>query len=259
MPAKPKPKPLNANELAFIDRLLCQEKQDATAAYEYVYGCSHESASVNGSRMIARPSVKAEIARRRKERNVELNLSVADLLQELRNVVTADPRELMEYRRGACRFCHGYMNLYQRKPSEYKADLDAYKAANASAAAKAGGPALDPLGEHFDMQGGIGFNPNRKPVKTCPECFGEGAGYSYIKDSRTVSKAAARLYAGIKETTAGVEIRTRAVDKSVQLLMQNMGMLEPDPEKGKATAADKAAEVRALLQQAGATIGKPRA
>lgn len=250
MPAKPKPKPLNANELAFIDRLLCQEKQDATAAYEYVYGCSHESASVNGSRMIARPSVKAEIARRRKERNVELNLSVADLLQELRNVVTADPRELMEYRRGACRFCHGWNHEYQRTPNEYRQAVETWRLLHKED---------DPMGVNFPAQGGIGFNPHKKPVRACPECFGEGAGYTHIKDSRTVSKAAARLYAGIKETTAGVEIRTRAVDKSVQLLMQNMGMLEPDPEKGKATAADKAAEVRALLQQAGATIGKPRA
>ena len=247
---------LNENELAFIDRLLSREKHDAAAAYKHVYGCNANTAKVNGSRLLKKRHVAAEIARRKTERNAELNLSVADLLQELRNVVTADPRELMEYRRGACRYCYGHQHLYQRTPAEYKRARDQYTTDN-EAAAKRGDKALDPLGLAFDMQGGIGFNPNKKAVRACPECFGEGAGYSYIKDSRTVSKAAARLYAGIKETANGVEIKTRAVDKSVQLLMQNMGMLEPDPDKGKSTPADKAAEVRALLQQAGATVGKP--
>lgn len=250
-------RPLSPNELAFVDQLLSQPKHDAGAAYLHVYKCSKATARTSGAKMLARSWVKAEIARRKKERNVEQNLSVTDLLQELRNVVTADPRELMEYRRGACRFCHGFGHRYQRTPNEYRIALEAYKANNIINA-KAGLAPLDPLGASFDTQGGIGYNPTVKPHKGCPECFGNGEGYSYVKDSRTVSKAAARLYAGIKETTAGVEIKTRAVDKSVHLLMQNMGMLEPDPDKGKETPAQKAAAVRELLQQAGATVGRPK-
>lgn len=250
---------LSPEERMFLDILLAQVKRDQAAAYAKAFGCSLKLAAVRATRLLKRKDIKDEIARMRKELMGHLHLNTNDLLKELRSVIVADPRELMEYRRGACRYCHGFDYRYMRTPAEYRADLAAYHAENLRAHKdpKRKTP-LDPLGALFDPQGGVGFNPTLKPDKDCPECFGQGQGYSYIKDSRTVSKAAARLFMGVKETgTGGIEIKTRPTDKSVELLMRHLGMLDPDREDGKQTAEQKAAAVRALLEQAGATVGKP--
>lgn len=249
---------LTPNELAFISELLLQKKHDATAAYLRVFGCARSTAKANGGKMYRKDNVQAEIKKRRAQAVKEAGLDHADILRELHAVVTADPRELMEYRRGACRFCHGFEHRYQFTPNEYRQAKEDYLLRNQQAHDKsAGRVALDPLGALFDVRGGVGFNPTEKPHKRCPECFGQGVGYSYVKDSRTVSAAAARLFVAVKETKDGVEIKTRSTDKSVELMMRHLGMLDAGNAGDKKTPAQLAAEIQALMQQAGATIGGP--
>lgn len=244
--------PLNPNQLRFINYVTADEKRNAAAAYARAYGLEDgQVAAACASRLMADPRVKAEIAKRDAERAARLNMTADDLVRELRDVVTADPRDLMEYYRGACRHCYGHQYKRQRTPAEYEADFKAYKRLDA---ARKGGP-IDPLGLDFDPEGGIGFNPTREPNPDCPECFGQGVGYSYVKDTRTLSRGAARLFAGIKETKDGIEVKTRNVDKLHELYMRHLGMLEA--KKDDETAEDKAAQVRALVAALGATTGGP--
>ncbi len=248
---------ISENESAFLDLLLSQEKRDAGAAYQAVYKCSDKSAPVQASKMLAKPKIRDELKRRRAALAQKLNLTAADILGELRDVIVADPRELMEYRIGACRFCYGHGHQYQRTPNEYRQAIEAYRESNAAAVA-AGKGEPDPCGLHFDAKGGVGYNRTTKPHKACPECHGLGVGYSYLKDSRTVSKAAARLFVAVEDTANGTKIKTRSADKSVELLMRHLGMLDPDRDDGKVSPEEKANEIKALLKEAGATVGRPQ-
>lgn len=238
--------PLNPNQTLFVEYLLAEEKLDATAAYLKVYKCKPSAAMTGACKLMADPRVKALVEARKAERLEQLGMTSGEILKELRAVVTADPRELMEYRRGACRYCHGAGHLYQRTPAEYRRDLAEHMRKMGES---------DPLGLKFDVQGGVGYNRTVAAHPDCPECFGEGEGYSYPKDSRTLSPAAARLFAGVKQTKDGIEIKSRATDKSVELLMRHGGMLADKDKDVGGTADEKAAKVRDLLAALKSTTG----
>ena len=251
-------RPLTFKAELFVETLLADEQLDATRAYEAVYKCTHKAAQTGASKLMADPRIIQRVEARKAERMKAAGLSAAEILAELRNVTTADPRDLMELRRGACRYCHGEGFRFHRTPAEYRRDMDSYIAEQEALARKGGaaGEKADVLGLLFKVEGGIGYNRTREPHPDCPECFGEGVAYSFPKDSRTVSPAAARLFVGVKETKDGLEIKTRNVDKSVELMMRHAGMLsEKAPSEGDADA--RAAEIRELVTALGATVGGP--
>lgn len=236
-------RPLNQNQELFVEHLLASETLDAKAAYLAVYKCKPNAAAVGGCKLLQDPRVKARLAARKAERMEQLGLTQGEILRELRAIATADPRDLIEYRRGACRYCYGAGFQFHRTPAEYRRDLAQYQAAQAT---KPAGE-RDELGLKFDPQGGVGFNPTKAPNPDCPECFGQGEGYAYPKDSREVPAAAARLYAGVKETKDGLEIKTRSPDKALELMMRHAGMLADRDKDPGGTAEEKAAKVRALV------------
>lgn len=238
--------PLTPGNLRFVDELLASPTMNATDAYQAAYACSRATAGVEGSRLLKDPRIQAELERRKGERCARVELTQDIVLKQLFQIVTADPRDLIEFRRGACRYCYGEGHLYQMTAREIR---DAYKAYLKTPQGKE-----DSAG--FDMQGGDGFNPKRDAHPDCPECFGEGVGYEFVKDTRKLTPAAARLYAGMKVTKDGIEIKTRGQDKLLNLAMQHLGMLNEKTDDGE-TAEAKAAEIRALVAALGATSGKP--
>ncbi len=244
---------MTAGKHRFVEFYVADPKRNGTAAYLKAFECTRSAASARASELLACPQIQGEIARLEREevkaKQAGLDragLTQALMLQHLHEIVTADPRDLIEFRRGACRYCHGAGHLYQFTARELR---DAYAAF-----------LLTPAGKEdstdFDMQGGDGFTPKRDAHPDCPECFGEGVGYEFVKDTRKLTPAAARLYAGMKITKEGIEIKTRGQDKMIGLAMQHLGMLNDKTDDGE-TAETKAAEVRALVAALGATIGKP--
>jgi phage terminase small subunit len=217
---------LTENELRFIDLITSDLRWDATAAYARAFGCGPNTAATNGSKIMKRPAVKEEIDRRLAERREAAKIKAEDMLLDLLRVVTADSRDLCEYYRGACRYCHGDMHRYQRTQAEYERELQAYKTVDAN---QRGGP-KDPLCLSFDPKGGIGYNPKRDPHPDCPECYGDGIGYEVFKDTRTLPPAAARLYAGIKKTREGLEFKVRNQDKNLEYALRHLGLLEQADE-----------------------------
>lgn len=215
-------RPLNHNQLRFVDALLATETLNATAAYESVYKARGDAAGVNAAKLMADPRIQAEIERRQAARLERMEMTQDDVARHLQELAEADPRDLVEYYRGACRHCHGYDFKYQRTPAEF--DRDLVQHITQRSYNKELGP--DPLGLEFDVKGGVGFNQRKDPNKNCPECFGVGVGYSFIKDTRTLSKAAARLYAGVKETRNGLEVLTRSQDKALELMGRHHGMFK---------------------------------
>lgn len=100
-------RPLNHNQLRFVAEYLAEMPRNGTAAYLRVYGCAYDTANTEAARMLADPRIREEIARREKMLQDDLALEAKDVLRELALVATADPRELTEHYRGACRHCWG--------------------------------------------------------------------------------------------------------------------------------------------------------
>jgi hypothetical protein len=77
----------------------------------------------------------------------------------------------------------------------------------------------------FSEQGGTGYDPRKDPNPKCPECFGEGEEKAFPKDTRDLSPEARRLYAGVKVTKEGLEIKMHSQSEARKLIAQHLGML----------------------------------
>lgn len=210
-------RPLTLAQEQFCQALVSDPARVVTTAYERVYTARGHSATVGGHKLMKDPRIAARIAELESGVRQRAHLTVDLVLQHVAELATADPRDLTEYRRGACRYCHGIGHRYQRRPQEFRDAFAAYLRTPKGAE--------DPAGVFFDYLGGLGFNVNAPPHPDCPECNGNGVGYTYARDLRTVSPAAARLFAGIKETRDGFEIKTRSQDKAIELAMKHLGLL----------------------------------
>jgi phage terminase small subunit len=215
-------------------------------------GYSERSANEQASALLAKPNVRLRVEELRKERASRTNITADRVLTEAWNIATADPRELVEYRIGCCRFCYGEGHRYQRTSNEFERD-EAEHSARCEKAIEDGKPHP---GE-FDPKGGTGFNKLAEPNPECPECFGEGIGRTVFKDTSKVSKATASLFAGVKETKDGLEIKLHSKDGALEKLFKHLGLYELDNKQkgpGEALTALATAE---LLKMREALKGKP--
>jgi hypothetical protein len=218
--------PLNVNQVRFVEVYCSLSPRKPAVAYMRVYCCKPADAARNGWRLLKDPRIKRAIEERDKAAREANSLAVGDLIAHLTEIIKANPADLIEYRRGACRYCWGDGFQYQRTQGEYNRDLAAYLEANKAAHERSKGKvALDPLGLFFDVKGGIGYNRNEAPHPECPECFGDGEGFEFVKDTRSLPPAAARLYGGLKITRDGISIVTRSQDKSLEMALQVAGLL----------------------------------
>jgi hypothetical protein len=81
-----------------------------------------------------------------------------------------------------------------------------------------------------DFTGGIGYDPRKPPVETCPECFGRGVERVSVTPSRKLSKAAARLLSSMKQTKDGIELKTRDQDGALIALGRVVGAFKDRQE-----------------------------
>lgn len=154
-------------------------------------------------RMYKNPLIKAEIDRCRAAARDKAQLTADDVMRDIKNVLAADARELTEFLKGACRYCHGRDFKYQRTPQEERNAVALYLESDAIR-----------RGIEFDPLGGVGYSPNKEPHADCPECHGKGVRSVVACDTRELSEAGAALYAGTKPTAHGVEILTRSKDQA---------------------------------------------
>jgi phage terminase small subunit len=141
------------------------------------------------------------------------------VLREWVILATADAGELTKSRTRSCRHCHGIDHAYQwRDELEY---------ARAFALVIDYNAAQPPRGRHKpapDMIGGFGFDALQPPAADCPECLGDGLVSTWIADTDSLSPAARKLFAGVKQTTGGIEIKTRDQDGALANLAKYFGL-----------------------------------
>jgi phage terminase small subunit len=159
------------------------------------------------------PEVADAIAKAYAERHAQVKVEASEVLRHVLAVATVDPNEIMEVRRGCCRHCHGIEHRYQYTTQrELNRARSNYNLTDES------------LVEEFE-HGGLGFNAQLEPHAGCPQCGGEGSAYAHVKDTRHLSAAARSLYAGVKQTKDGIEVKLNSQDKSRELLMRHLGLL----------------------------------
>lgn len=186
-------------------------------------GYSTRTANEQAGRLLSHVSVRSRIDELKAERATRTQITADRVLTEAWNIATADPRELVEYRVGACRYCFGKEHRYHRTASEFER-AEAEHAVKEQKAIEDGKPHP---GE-FDPQGGVGYNKLADPNPECPECFGEGIGRTVFKDTSKVSPAVASLFAGVKETKDGLEIKLHSKDGALEKMFKHMGLYEAD-------------------------------
>lgn len=101
MPATSK---LTAKQQRFVEEYLVDLNATQAAIRA---GYSKKTASQIGEENLRKPDIQAAIQRRMDERSERLEIKTDDVLRKWWELVNADPRELVQYIRGACDGCWG--------------------------------------------------------------------------------------------------------------------------------------------------------
>lgn len=174
-------------------------------------GYSKKTAPEQASRLLTNVKVAEAIAAGKSELSKRAEITADMVLERFWNIATADPNELIQLRRVCCRYCHGEDHAYQwRDPKEYAGALIAADKADAKAL-----PTDD---------GGYGFVATADPHPGCPRCYGEGHMDAHALDTRKLSDRSRMLYAGVKVTKDGVEIKMHDQMKALESVAKHLGM-----------------------------------
>lgn len=177
-------------------------------------GYSPTAAHETGRELLQLPWVQELIEQGKAARAERTQLKADEVIERLRAIAFADARKLMEFRRRCCRHCHGTAFRYQRTTPE----LARARADWAASPKKKRKP--------FDEMGGDGFDAKRPPHPQCPECFGEGLGDAFFHDTSQVPPDVAALYAGVKVTKDGIEVKLHSQTEALLALGKHLGLFE---------------------------------
>jgi len=226
-------KPLNPKRQRFVELFLVS--LNATQAYREVYGCAPKTAEANGAKLLRNAKVASAIRAGQQAKTERTNITADAVLRELWAIATADANELCELRRVPCRYCYGEGHRYQFTSAEIERERAAFEERQTKKSR-----------ETFDERGGIGYTTKRQPCVECPECFGAGEERPYFHDTRTLSYGARRLYAGVKVTRDGLEVKLHDKANALAKVGEHLGMFRDHEPPQDAT--DLARRVREALR-----------
>ncbi|WP_339119187.1 terminase small subunit [Halomonas sp. BMC6] len=196
---------LTARQSRFVDEYLIDlnAKQAAIRA-----GYAERSAEVTASRLLSNAKVAAAIQERMGARSERTDITADKVLQRWWEIATADAAELTQVRRGCCRYCHGEDHLFQW--------VDEAEFGRAVASAE--------LGKELSDDGGYGYRDFHLPHPDCPKCGGEGVPRVYAEDTRKLTGSAKLLFAGVKQTKDGLEVKMHDQGKALENVARHLGM-----------------------------------
>jgi hypothetical protein len=190
-------------------------------------GYSVRTAKEIGYALLLKPLVQARVQQLQAARAEATKITAERVLEELWAIATADPRELIEYRRTCCRHCWGTNHDEQRTAREIAiatASWEQWKEKKPE--------------DVFDLKGGAGYDARKHPNPKCPECFGEGREHVFVHDTRRLSPNARRLYAGVKTTKEGIEVKTLDQQGALVSVGKHLGMFVDKLEVRNTTLED---------------------
>jgi phage terminase small subunit len=184
-------------------------------------GVAASNAATQAWRWLSNPDVVEAIEERQKDLAAAAGISVEWVLRQWKEIAEADPAELIYYEIQCCRHCHGLNHEFHWTEFEYK------KAVELAQSHVCGSKCEQPCVKRIPPipNGGFGFDPRREPALDCPHCHGNGDGRVGIADTRRLKGPARRLYAGVKETQHGIEVKMRDQDTARDNIAKYLGML----------------------------------
>jgi phage terminase small subunit len=191
---------------------------------------SAKTANEQAAQLLAKLSIKKYIDARKAELSEKLGLTQELVRKQWLGILTTDANDLVEFRRTCCRYCYGKDNLYQRTAREMDRDQERHKKEVEKAQVKAALKGGDIVVEPFDEQGGTGYIGIKDPNPACPECWGEGVGDVFFKDTRKLSPEAKELYAGAEIGKDGIKIKTNSKDHAREMVAKHLTMFEEKVE-----------------------------
>lgn len=239
----PNKEELTADQQRFVDELLLDEHMIGWRAYQRAYRCSNRrSCEQSASRLLSLVKVQEAIKKGMAARSERIQFGQDQLLRRLVYIATADPNEIVHYRRDCCRHCHGIEHQYQWR------DEDEFAQALIAATESADEEDDRPIPTN---DGGYGYDPKREPHPECPKCDGDGYGHMHVNDTRFLSGPAQMLYAGMEMTKEGIKPKMHDQMAAAQMVARHLGMFND-----KLTLkGDKENPLVALLQELpGATL-----
>ena len=198
---------LTPKQARFVDEYL----KDLNATQAAIRaGYSKKTAEWIGPQLLTKNHVAEAVSGRMKARSDRTEITQDMVLRRYWEIATANPNELVQFRRVCCRHCYGDGHAYQWiDEAEYERSV-----------ACAEKEELDPP----TNDGGYGFKPTLGPHPKCPKCFGEGHGEVFANDTRDVSPAALALYAGVKQTKEGFEVKLNDQVAALRDVARHLGM-----------------------------------
>lgn len=246
---------LTVKQEAFVQELL-RNGGNQSAAYRHAYnaGAMKDSTiAVNACGLAKRDIVAARLEECRAKLNEAVQLDGIALVKQLVEIATTDVNELVNHRRVACRYCYGVGFKYHWKhEGEFQHAIDEWndkKERHDSNPLNQGKPFKEKMPND---DGGYGFRKTADANPACPRCEGEGIDEVFIADTRKLSPAAKRLYAGAKYGKHGVEILMHSQDKARDLLFQHFGLaknIKLDINSTNVNVTAKVAEEPALTKE----------
>jgi phage terminase small subunit len=208
---------LTAKQQRFVQEYLVD--LNATQAYLRAgYKVSETVSAVNAQRLLRNAKVQEVLSQAMQERAQRTEITADMVLQHWWDIGTADPNDIIQFRRVCCRHCYGVDHQYQwRDEEEYQQTVQL-----AARAAAEQGKEPAPISD----AGGYGFDRLLRPHPQCPYCRGEGIPEIHIEDTRYLSPKAKLLYAGVKQTQAGIEVKMRDQDKAMENVARHLGMFK---------------------------------
>lgn len=184
-------------------------------------GQSDVSASNHAYRMLMRDDVNAYLAEKMEERAEIADVNAIWVLREWKKIASADPAEIIWVERECCRFCYGVGHLYQWTQHEFA------QAIEAAARHRCNQKCAEPCEKRMppDGAGGFGYTPLKAPQESCPVCHGRGFERVMLADTKRLRGSARKLYAGVKTTQHGIEVKMRNQDEALKNIAQYLGML----------------------------------
>lgn len=223
-------------EAQFVAEYMIHE--NGTRAYKTCRPTASDAVAANEAvHVLRRPQVVAAIAGARLVMRRSAELDAEGVVRRLAGLAMADERELMEVRVASCRYCHGIDHRYHYTPAE----LLRAEAAHAEAVKK--GKAEG----DFDPKGGAGYNANVPPHPDCPECHGDGIPRAVFKDTRKLSEGAALLFAGVKVTKDGFEVKVHSRETALVNMARVHGLFDDKLKLGGKVEIDATEEMKAWL------------
>lgn len=184
-------------------------------------GYSPNSAGQTACELLSLPKIWEAIVERQMEIARARSLTVEWVLNQWREIASADPNDLIYVEMEACRHCWGVNHQYHWTEFEYQHAVQ--KCIEHLCGNKCEQPCsrkIPPL-----ALGGFGFDPHEAPHPQCPACHGDGIEGVKVADTRRVKGPARRLYAGVKKTKDGIEIKMRDQDKALDNIAKFLGMV----------------------------------